>query len=404
MMFISYAQNFEDVILWRALKHIENGFYVDIGAQDPVVDSVSRGFYERGWRGVSVEPTATYVGKLRENRPDEEIFQVAIGNGGENIRFFEIPDTGLSTGDAEIAEEHRQHGFDVIETKAPLVPLSAIFDRIGNRDIHWLKIDVEGMEKSVIESWSPSEQRPWVVVVESTHPLRQDIVFEDWDSLLSGRGYEFVYFDGLNRFYISDEHSELKSFFGVGPNVFDDFAVSGYANSPLATILLERIKLSEDRISTFKERLEVLQAEKDELYRRNAHHAYIANSVQLELTRVYSSLSWKMTSPLRWIKSQVIWFFRGTSAWLKMKHGSRPRRAIYSFMTHAMLWIRQRPRVFAFALKIIHLLPPLERRIFSSAHARGLGLSYRVRSTVVDPNWQTDVERDIYDKWKMLLK
>ena len=43
--FVSYAQNFEDVMLWRALKHVENGYYVDIGAQDPVFDSVSLAFY-----------------------------------------------------------------------------------------------------------------------------------------------------------------------------------------------------------------------------------------------------------------------------------------------------------------------------------------------------------------------
>ncbi len=37
-MFISHAQNFEDVILWRALKHVQNGFYIDVGAQDPVIE------------------------------------------------------------------------------------------------------------------------------------------------------------------------------------------------------------------------------------------------------------------------------------------------------------------------------------------------------------------------------
>lgn len=51
-MFISYAQNFEDVMLWRALKHVKNGLYIDIGAHDPVICSVSLAFYERGWRGV----------------------------------------------------------------------------------------------------------------------------------------------------------------------------------------------------------------------------------------------------------------------------------------------------------------------------------------------------------------
>ncbi|BCG81534.1 FkbM family methyltransferase [Mesorhizobium sp. 113-3-3] len=75
MPITSYAQNFEDVILWRALEHVERGFYIDIGAQDPVVDSVSLAFYERGWRGIHVEPSANYAEKLRAARPDEEVFR-----------------------------------------------------------------------------------------------------------------------------------------------------------------------------------------------------------------------------------------------------------------------------------------------------------------------------------------
>jgi hypothetical protein len=33
-MFISYAQNYEDVMLFRALKNINQGFYVDVGAME----------------------------------------------------------------------------------------------------------------------------------------------------------------------------------------------------------------------------------------------------------------------------------------------------------------------------------------------------------------------------------
>ena len=44
MTFLSYAQNFEDVLLWRALHDVERGRYIDIGAQDPEFDSVSFAF------------------------------------------------------------------------------------------------------------------------------------------------------------------------------------------------------------------------------------------------------------------------------------------------------------------------------------------------------------------------
>lgn len=40
MAFISYAQNFEDVMLWRALKLFGPGRYIDVGANHPSQDSV----------------------------------------------------------------------------------------------------------------------------------------------------------------------------------------------------------------------------------------------------------------------------------------------------------------------------------------------------------------------------
>ncbi|WP_163460403.1 FkbM family methyltransferase, partial [Escherichia coli] len=66
--------------------------------------------------------------------------------------------------------------------QVPMMPLSGLFASIGAREIHWLKIDVEGMEKSVIESWSPSARRPWIVVVESTLPNSQIPSHAAWES------------------------------------------------------------------------------------------------------------------------------------------------------------------------------------------------------------------------------
>ena len=71
MTFVSYAQNFEDVLLWRLLHDVERGQYLDIGAQDPVFDSVSLAFYNAGWRGLHVEPTPAYAARGREARPDD---------------------------------------------------------------------------------------------------------------------------------------------------------------------------------------------------------------------------------------------------------------------------------------------------------------------------------------------
>jgi FkbM family methyltransferase len=236
----SYAQNFEDVMLWRALGHIESGTYIDVGAQDPVVDSVSLAFHEHGWHGIHVEPTPRYADLLRQQRPGDTVIQAAVGSGPGVLRFFEIPDTGISTADATIAAQHRERGFDVRETTVPCIALSEIFDTCTAPEIHWLKVDVEGFEQQVLCSWRPSAVRPWIVVVESTLPLTQIETRENWEATLVAYGYAHVYFDGLNRYYVSSEHPELQAAFSAPPNVFDQFTLNGTASATYHKKIEER--------------------------------------------------------------------------------------------------------------------------------------------------------------------
>jgi hypothetical protein len=62
--FVTYAQNFEDLMIWRAVHDVAAGFYIDVGAADPDEDSVTRAFYDRGWRGVNVEPSPDHFAAL----------------------------------------------------------------------------------------------------------------------------------------------------------------------------------------------------------------------------------------------------------------------------------------------------------------------------------------------------
>lgn len=248
MSITSHAQNFEDVILWRALKDVVGGFYIDVGAQDPVVDSVSLTFYENGWRGVHVEPVPEYAERLRIARPDEQVIEAIVDVQTGGRVFYEFPGTGLSTGSRRIAERHAKSGLEFREVSVPCLPLSTILDSHGKRDIHWLKIDVEGMERQVIQSWGDASARPWVILVESTQPLFKTPTFAQWEPLLLERAYEFVYFDGLNRFYVSDEHRELKERFGPGPNVFDDFVLGGTASASFCARLNEEIRAAHHRL------------------------------------------------------------------------------------------------------------------------------------------------------------
>lgn len=224
----SYAQNFEDILLWRSLGHIvPPGCYIDVGAQHPVHDSVSQLFYERGWRGVHVEPSADCANLLRIARPDETIVQALVAERTGHSAFHEIAGTGLSTARRDIADEHnKKHGYQVRTELVPAVTLDVILDLAPQENIHWLKIDVEGFELEVLSGWQKSPRRPWVIVVEATYPNTQIDTSEAWQALVLEKGYKLVYKDGLNRFYLSQEHLELEDHFAFPPNIFDDFQLS----------------------------------------------------------------------------------------------------------------------------------------------------------------------------------
>jgi FkbM family methyltransferase len=224
MALISCAQNFEDVMLWRALKHVKHGFYIDVGANDPNQDSVTKAFYENGWRGINIEPVPEWFEKLENERPRDINLQLAAGNNSGELPLYNFPDTGLSTLSKKIAETYSsEQSYKMIIAKVPVRTLTEICERYHASPVHFLKIDVEGTEKQVLEGMDFSKIRPWIVLAESTMPSTQIEDYQSWEPILLAADYRFVYFDGLNRFYVAKEHDEIADSFKAPPNCFDDF-------------------------------------------------------------------------------------------------------------------------------------------------------------------------------------
>lgn len=223
MTMVSYAQNFEDVMLARALQHVEHGFYIDVGAQDPEEYSVTKAFYDRGWRGINIEPVRHWFEKLASQRVHDINLATALAERPGQLHFYNIRDTGLSTTNPDYAARHAEAGFTVEEEDVPCTTLDQICKDHHVGTVHFLKVDCEGAEKSVLQGFSLDSVRPWVILVEATEPLSDKPNYMQWESLLLGRGYHFVYDDGLNRFYVADECSELDASFSHPPNVFDEF-------------------------------------------------------------------------------------------------------------------------------------------------------------------------------------
>ena len=224
MTFVSYAQNFEDVLLWRAFGRLERGFYVDAGAAHPDNDSVTRAFYERGWTGINIEPVPELFARLADARRRDVNLCTALGAASGTARLHVIAETGLSTLDRELAAQHRDADWEVTEQDVPVATLAEICSAHAPATIHFLKIDVEGSERAVLLGADFTTFRPQIVLVEATAPNTTTQTHQDWEPLLTDAGYAFVWFDGLNRFYVAAEHmDELARHFRAPVCYFDDF-------------------------------------------------------------------------------------------------------------------------------------------------------------------------------------
>lgn len=273
MAFSSYAQNFEDVMLWRALGHVKNGNYIDVGALSPDFDSVTRAFYENGWSGINIEPNPKFLAQLKEKRPKDLNLGVAVSDESGNLTLHILDNPGLTTSQPDIARLHQESGMsaEVVEVKAQT--LTEIWqEHVENgRDVHFLKVDVEGHEAAVIKGHDWSRFRPWVVVVEATFPNSRREVHDEWEPILLEADYLMVYRDGLNRFYVAKEHAELVEAFSMPPNVFDDFVLARFSE-PLANLRAEFDKVSaalaeessmrkasDERLSALTNELQIVQ-------------------------------------------------------------------------------------------------------------------------------------------------
>jgi FkbM family methyltransferase len=261
---ISYAQNFEDVMLERLFAGQERGFYVDVGAWDPDRLSTTKHFYLRGWRGINIEPIESRFRMFRETRPHDANLNVAIAaEPGETVFWICREDDSRSTAETGAADALKAEGLTLLETRVPTRRLDEIFAEQGVGDIDFLKIDVEGLEAEVIGTMAFERWRPRVLVIEATRPaIRPDWsnpeavgTWQSWEPNLLARSYAFAHFDGLNRFYVRSEEKHLAARLSLPPGVFDDIEESGL-NAGRSGALLTTLTRSEAESSA---RLEVME-------------------------------------------------------------------------------------------------------------------------------------------------
>ena len=250
---VSYAQNREDIILSAFFDEDYKGFYVDVGANDPLHESVTKFFYDKGWEGINIEPLPHQYEKLKRARVRDINLMVGISDkeGSAKLNYYPKGD-GLSTMSKKMQEDYKQSP-DEVTNSVEVVTIrvstlrKVLEDNLKAPKISFLKIDVEGLEYEVLIGNDWSKYRPEVICIEANH------IEDDWREFLFQKNYRKVFFDGVNEYYTDNYTDKAKKFDYVHGVIFKE---------PIVNFrLLKDVQQKDHEVASLRSRNEALSVE-----------------------------------------------------------------------------------------------------------------------------------------------
>ena len=180
----SYSSLNEDNILDWLTGYKAKGTYIDIGAFDPDRINNTKLFYQRGWRGINIEPNAEGYKKFLQNRPDDINLNCAVGVGEAEYYY-----DGGGSGNTFVKDIASSRGMEQ-KTMLKLKPLKEIYAENNIKEVDFITIDVENFEHEVLKSNDWDIYKAKVLCLEGYgYPE------------LKQYGYKLVFWDGRNSYY-----------------------------------------------------------------------------------------------------------------------------------------------------------------------------------------------------------
>lgn len=170
----SYSQVGEDIIvnyLINSLK-ITKVSYLDIGVNDPVISNNTYFFYNRGNRGVCIEPDPYLYKIVKETRKNDVVLNCGIAfNESSASPFYSFPEeySGWNTFSLPEARTREiESGVNIQNTtQVPLRSINNIIAENFKTYPNYISIDVEGLDLEILQSFDFEKYRPEIFCVET---------------------------------------------------------------------------------------------------------------------------------------------------------------------------------------------------------------------------------------------
>jgi FkbM family methyltransferase len=183
-----------------------NGYFVDVGANDPQDGSQTWRFEQLGWDGVLVEPQHDLAARLQRERRGK-VYAVACSSPQNSGKSMTLNVAGIhSSLDPAfyVAGMRRAGTSEVILRTLDEI----LIDAKAPAPLDFVSIDVEGHEIEMLEGFDLARWRPRLILIEDI-ALNLRI-----HRHLTRRGYKWIRRVGINGWYVPNDSPMTVSLAG----------------------------------------------------------------------------------------------------------------------------------------------------------------------------------------------
>lgn len=167
-------------VLFGVFPGVRNGFFLDVGSADGVIESNSKALEENGWTGICVDPFPEHM----EGRTCTMMKEVVSSVSGQTVKFH--PQSFLG-GIQDTLGKWKDLAQEAPAVELRTITLAEILER--NRApsfIHFMSLDIEGAELAALKGIPFDKYRFGAMAIEHNdeEPKRTEIL-----TFLEGHGY-----------------------------------------------------------------------------------------------------------------------------------------------------------------------------------------------------------------------
>ena len=219
---ISNSAYGEEILVNRILKSYKKGFFVDVGAHNPVIGSLTKRLYDKGWSGLNLDFSEPNIKLLKLFRRRDISIQTGVSDkNGMKESFSFDPSSGTNTLNKEYAKGWSKNFYKKFEVKKiKCQTLTKILDHHSVRsDFEYLNIDVEGHDLNVLKGFDLNFYKPKLITCEiipeqkKLWDNKELMYFSTLDQVLNSKickylqkhRYKLISHYCLTAFFVSDQ-------------------------------------------------------------------------------------------------------------------------------------------------------------------------------------------------------